>query len=217
MDGTLTNAHVWGGILEYFKVHNLRRWTHRAYMTYHYPLYIFRKIGIISEGTFRKPWPAHLGWYLRGYTISEAEQVWHWVLETQVRQSWRADTCQLLSQHNENGYLTFLVSGTPMPLLKLIGEEIGADYAIGTELAIKNGRYTGWSSGPACIDEEKVTLTQDYLARLGIEINFDASYAYADSSSDRYLLEMVGHPVATYPDERLRQIALEIGWQRYPP
>jgi phosphoserine phosphatase len=51
----------------------------------------------------------------------------------------------------------------------------------------------------------------------GIHIDYPASYAYADSISDQSILEIVGHPVATYPDEDLLELAQERGWQIFPP
>lgn len=216
LDGTLTKAHVWHGIMEYFKAYNLRRWTHRAYMAYHYPLYIFYKMGLISEGAYRKPWPSHLGWYLRGYSVVEADQVWYWVIENFMNQYWREDTCQVLEKHRRDGHITVLVSGTPTPLLERIGEKIGVDHTVGTDLEIREQYYTGRSLGDACIDENKVNLTYQYMDQHGIDIDYQASYAYADSISDLSILNIVGHPVATYPDERLRDLALKQGWEIYP-
>jgi phosphoserine phosphatase len=40
----------------------------------------------------------------------------------------------------------------------------------------------------------------------------DASYAYADSLTDVPVLELVGHPVAVYPDEGLAALAWQKGW-----
>jgi HAD superfamily hydrolase (TIGR01490 family) len=217
LDGTLTKAHVWNGILEYFRVHKQRQWTHRFYMAYHMPLYFLRKLGIISEGAYRRPWPAHLGWYVRGFTLAEGDQVWDWVTEEYMHQHWRNDTCQLLSQHRANGEITVLVSGTPVPLLKRIAEKIGADHAVGTALEVINGRFTGRSAGPACIDDTKVILTYQYMEKSGIDIDYSASHAYADSISDQSILEIVGFPVATYPDEDLLELAQERGWQIFPP
>jgi HAD superfamily hydrolase (TIGR01490 family) len=185
-------------------------------MAYHFPFYFAYKLGIISDGTFRKPWPAHLGWYLRGFTIDEADQVWSWVLDTLVSKNWRDDTCQILAQHREDGFLTVMVSGTPVPLLQSISNQIGADHFVGTKLEIIDGKYTGRSGGPACIAEQKVTLTREYFESIGKEIDYAASYAYADSASDKDLLEMVGHPIATYPDEELRKFAIECNWQIFP-
>jgi putative phosphoserine phosphatase/1-acylglycerol-3-phosphate O-acyltransferase len=185
-------------------------------MAYHFPFYFAYKLGIISDGTFRKPWPAHLGWYIRGYTLEEADQVWVWVVDTLVSKNWRDDICQIMSQHRKEGYLTVLVSGTPAPLLQRIADEVGAEHSVGTGLEIKSGKYTGRSSGPACIAEKKVILTKDYFENNGIEVEYETSYAYADSASDKYLLELVGQPVATYPDKELRQIAMERNWQILP-
>lgn len=217
LDGTLTRTNVWFGIMEYFKVHNLRRWTHRAYMAYHYPLYIFYKFSLVSESSYRKPWPAHLGWYIRGFTVDEANQVWDWVIENYINHDWREDICEVLEKHRTNSHLTCLVSGTPVPILDRIAEKIGIDHAVGTVLEIRNQRYTGRSLGEACINENKVTLTQQYMDHHGIQIDYEASYAYADSISDLPMLNNVGHPTATYPDERLRALALERGWAIHPP
>lgn len=203
--------------MEYFKVHNTRQWTHKFYMAYHFPLYIFKQLGLISDQAFRKPWPAHLGWYLRGYTVEEANQIWDWVAETRVSQHWRTDTCQILHQHRQQGEITFLVSGTPVPLLERLARDVNADHVVGTVLEIKHGTFTGRNSSPGCIGETKVIMTQEYLQEKGIEIDLEASYAYADSISDQQLLAMVGNPVATYPDEGLKRLAIERKWQIFPP
>jgi HAD superfamily hydrolase (TIGR01490 family) len=202
--------------MDYFKVHKSRQWTHKFYMAYHFPLYIFKQIGLISDETFRKPWPAHLGWYLRGDSVNDAEQIWDWVAETHVSQNWRADACQVLLQHREQGDITFLVSGTPVPLLDRLARDVQADHVVGTELEIKDGYFTGRNSSPACIGDNKVALTKSYLQQKGIDIDFEASYAYADSLSDQHMLAMVGNPVATYPDEALKKIAVERSWQIFP-
>ena len=203
--------------MDYFKAHNKRQWTHRIYMAYHFPLYIFKQMGLISDEAFRKHWPAHLGWYVRGYSLEEADQVWNWVAETQVSKNWRRDMCQVLSQHSENGALTVLVSGTPVPLLERLARDVNADHVVGTELELKDGVFTGRNSSLACIGDNKVSLTREYMLEKGIEIDYKASYAYADTISDQHLLAMVGHPIATYPDQALNQLALERGWEVFPP
>ena len=37
--------------------------------------------------------------------------------------------------------------------------------------------------------------------------------AYGDTSADIPMLEMAEHPVAVYPDDRLKAVALERGWE----
>ena len=51
-----------------------------------------------------------------------------------------------------------------------------------------------------------------FLKDSDLGIDLSASYAYADRRHDVDLLEMVGHPVATYPDELLLAYARDKGW-----
>jgi phosphoserine phosphatase len=48
------------------------------------------------------------------------------------------------------------------------------------------------------------------LARLGVE---RVDFAYGDTVLDIPLLEHADHPVAVYPDEKLRAMATERGWE----
>ena len=216
VDDTLTNTRVWEGLMEYFERRSLRRWTHRLFWSYHMPLYSLRKIGLISEGAFRSLWAADLAWYVRGYTQSQAEPVWDWIVTEYLSQHWRVDTRALLDGHLQAGDLVVLVSGGPVPLLQRIAQELGVSHVVGTHFEFRDGHYSGRSLKPVCIDENKASLAQAYLRERGLQVDFEASYAYADSISDRFLLDMVANPVATYPDDQLRAVAQERGWQIFP-
>jgi phosphoserine phosphatase len=50
------------------------------------------------------------------------------------------------------------------------------------------------------------------VSRIGIEVDWPASYAYADSIHDLSFLELAGHPVAVHPDRQLARIARQRGW-----
>lgn len=216
VDGTLTDTRVWEGLMAYFKNHGLRRWTHRAFWAYHIPYYMLLKARLISQSAFRRPWAAHLAWYLRGYTPEEANTIWDWVVEEFLTLHWRLDTRHLLDDHRRAGDLVMLVSAGPQPLLECIARQVGAGHIVATEFELRAGHYSGRSLEPVCIDENKAVLAKAYLERLDIEIDFQASYAYADAISDLHLLEMVGNPVAVYPDEELRKVTQERGWQLFP-
>ena len=51
------------------------------------------------------------------------------------------------------------------------------------------------------------------LATRNITVDLAASYAYADSYTDLGLFAMAGHPVAVYPDKKLKAFAAARGWQ----
>lgn len=203
--------------MDYFTTHRLRRATHLAYLSIHYPLYFIRRLRLISEAAFRRPWAAHLAWYMRGYPLSEAEKVWEWVVSEYVERHWRKDICKILERHRDDGDLVMLVSGGPLPLLQRIGAQLGVEHVIGTQFEVCDGRFTGKACEPICIDEDKALLAKAYLDRNGIAIDLTDSFAYADSISDLPLLEMVGHPVVVYPDQSLQAIALVRGLGIFPP
>lgn len=213
VDGTLTTERVWRGILDYYKLHSQRRWTLRAFWLYHLPLFFLYKAKLISQSRFRTPWAAHLLWFLRGETPAGAKPVWDWVTTEYLGKIWRADGLALLKEHKHRGDLVVLVSAGPTPLIERIAQEVGADFAVGTRPAIRDGRYTGGLDGLVCIDDQKATLARVELDRRGLEIDFAASTAYADGATDLELLEMVGNPVAFHPDNELRPLAAKRGWR----
>jgi phosphoserine phosphatase len=43
-------------------------------------------------------------------------------------------------------------------------------------------------------------------------VELSESFAYADSITDQPVLEVVGHPVAVYPDQALADLALGSDW-----
>ena len=142
--------------------------------------------------------------------------MWDWNVERFLNQHWRADTRALLEMHLQAGEPVILVSSGPQPLVQRTALELGTEHAVGTYLESKNGRYTGRSLSPVCIGEYKAVLAQEYLRAKEINIDLDQSCAYADSISDLGLLAMVGHPTAIYPEEPLREIAEERGWDIFP-
>ena len=216
IDGTLTSERTWKGIMDYFTHNHLRRGMHLAFLGAHYPLYYLRRFGLISESAFRSPWAAHLAWYVRGYTPQEAEAIWDWVVKEFLSNHWRMDARRLLDDHRTRGDPVMLVSAGPQPLLERIAREVGASHVVATEFELREGCYTGHSLEPVCIDENKAALAKAYLDRRDIEVDFLASYAYADAISDLHLLDMVGNPVAVYPDEELGRVAKERGWKVFP-
>ena len=216
VDGTLTKGRTWTGFLKYFQENKIRRVTHLIYIGYHFPLYFMRKLGLITESKFRGPWAANMAWYVRGYTLERSQEIWNYTVDY-LSEFWREDTISILKRHQDEGDIVVLVSSGPLPLLQAVGRHLGVAHVIGTRFEVKDDLYTGRSLKPTCIDVYKASMTIEYLSNNGIQVNYGSSKAYADSVADLAMLEMVSDPVAVYPDENLRQIALRRGWQIYPP
>jgi len=213
VDGTLTTERVWRGVLDYYKLHGQRRGTTFIFWAYHMPLFMLYKAKLLSQSSFRKPWAAHLMWFLRGNTPAEAAPVWDWVATEYLGKVWRPQGLAQIKEHNAKGDLVVLVSAGPTPLTARIAKEVGADLAVGTEPAVRNGCFTGGVNGEICLDEQKAVLTRSALATQFPDIDWANSAAYADGETDLALLEMVGHPVAFFPDEHLKPIAAMRGWR----
>ena len=216
IDGTLTSDNVWKGIIAFFKRRGERRWTHRAFLATHYPLFALRRLRLLSEADFRRPWSAHLPWYFRGYTQAQMGALAGWVAHEFVAPIARADILARLREHLGQGAVVALVSGAPTPIAESIAQMWGVTHAIGSPAEFKDGRYTGRMAGEPCIDEHKAVYARRYFAGNGLEVDLAASYAYADSYSDMGLFEMVGHPVAVYPDAKLAAAAREKRWAVMP-
>jgi HAD superfamily hydrolase (TIGR01490 family) len=216
VDGTLTKVRVWMGLMEYFRTRGERRYNRGLFWVYHIPLYISYRLGLIPQTGFRKPWAKHLPWIFRGYTVADAQKIWDWVVKDFLGRQWREDSLTLVENHLSAGDQVILVSASPKPILERIADEIGVSHVIGTEPEVRNGRYTGGIHGPVCIAENKAKMALRYLEDKGIEVELRECYAYADSPGDSHLLEMVGNPVATHPDDELRIMATDRGWKIFP-
>jgi HAD superfamily hydrolase (TIGR01490 family) len=213
IDGTLTSDNVWKGVMAFFKQRNERQWTHRGFLMLHYPLVFLRPLHLLSEARFRSLWASHLPWYFRGYSEEQMTTMAEWVAREFVAHTQRDDILEKLREHLSRGDVVALVSGAPMPVAQAIARMWDVPHAVGSPAELQDGRYRGRLAGAPCIDEHKAVYARRYFADQRLTLDFSASYAYADSYSDLGLFEMVGHPVAVYPDQKLRALALERGWE----
>ncbi len=215
VDGTLYRGHMWRGLMDYSARHGGMNRV-RLYYAAHLPLVYLRKLRLIGEEAFRKPWVMNLGWLLRGSTAAEGEAALRWVAKEFIQPTGRNDMLACLREHVSAGHAVVLVSAMLSPTLRVLGESLGVTGVVGTDIEIKDGHFTGRVIPPACMGIEKDRQTRRFLQARGLAIDLASSYAYADSISDRALLEMVGHPVAVYPDAALATLARQRGWEIRP-
>lgn len=103
-----------------------------------------------------------------------------------------------------------LLSASPEPLVRAIGDELGVDSAIGTKLEIVGGRLSGRLDGPLCHGAGKLARLRDVFG----DVDLRTCTAYADAESDLPLLRAVGVAVAVNADRRLAAAARAAGWER---
>ncbi|MBI5032458.1 MAG: HAD-IB family hydrolase [Chloroflexi bacterium] len=212
VDGTLYKANMWRGLVQYASEHG-RKNDARFYWMRNLPLMLLRKLSLIDEENFRKPWVSTLGMLVQGYDQAQGDAAFRWVAEQYIEPTGLNDIIACLRDHLAQGHVVILVSAMLAPTLQVLGENLDVTGTVGTEVEFVNGRYTGRVIPPVCMGVDKAKLAREFLQAQGIEIDFKASYAYADSYSDLSLFEMVGHPTAVYPDVELAAYAQEKNWQ----
>jgi HAD superfamily hydrolase (TIGR01490 family) len=212
LDGTLYTGHISRAYGVHHRAMRVKRLNLLAYMATHIPIWWLVKAGLVSDLTMRRIWAQNMGWLVRGWTPAEARRAFDWMAENYVRPLVRKDVLARVHDHRDRGHRTILVSGTSTPLLEVIALEFGIGEVVGTPLVVRRGRYSGASERPVCQGPGKVELLHTHLGSPQA-IDWEQSFAYADSILDLPLLQSVGNPVAVYPDDELREHASAKGWE----
>ncbi|QNP68863.1 HAD family phosphatase [Streptomyces roseirectus] len=116
----------------------------------------------------------------------------------------------LVAALRAHGLVTCLISGSPVEVIAPAATDLGVDRFWGAVPELCAGAATGrLLRGPALPGGKGAVLTE-----LGREMTVDwaASLAVGDSSSDVETLEQVGLPLAFEPDPVLHRVARSRGW-----
>ncbi|MCU1497722.1 MAG: hypothetical protein JWM47_1675 [Acidimicrobiales bacterium] len=112
-------------------------------------------------------------------------------------------------EHRALGHRTVLITGAldfvVEPLRPLFDDIVSASLDVGPD-----GRYNGQMLEVPPTGESRASALFDYAATHDIDLA--ESCAYADSSNDLPMLEVVGFPVAVNPETRLASLARKRGW-----
>jgi HAD superfamily hydrolase (TIGR01490 family) len=135
------------------------------------------------------------------------------VVHGQLRQK----ALDLVKRHQDAGDLCCVITATNSFVTRPIVERFGIEHLIATEPATAGNNplanYTGEVKGIPNFREGKVQNLHDWLASQNLSLDrLPYSYCYSDSMNDLPLLEEVSNPVATNPDDRLRQEANKRNW-----
>ncbi|WP_421120301.1 HAD-IB family hydrolase [Aquihabitans daechungensis] len=112
-------------------------------------------------------------------------------------------------EHRALGHRTVLITGAldfvVEPLKPLFDDIVSASLAIGDD-----GRYLGQMVDVPPTGESRASALYEYASTHDIDLA--ECVAYADSSNDLPMLEVVGFPVAVNPETRLASLARKRGW-----
>lgn len=135
-------------------------------------------------------------------------------MRTVIEPAITTEALALVRGHQRAGDEVLIVTATNAFVTRPIARAFGVDELIAVELETgPDGWITGEIAGTPSAREGKVVRMNEWLAARGWGWDTVESTFYSDSVNDLALLEKVDHPVATNPDARLRDIAMERGWR----
>jgi phosphoserine phosphatase len=203
MMGTLTTGSPFLGLVDWVK-HNQSKLRANWYIAAIMPSYLLAKNGVIDwQAWGQKLMIDSLG-YIKNATPENVKHASEWAVEHNLWKKRREDVVVRLTKHREQGAKVYIASSVVEPFIEPFARRIGAE-VIGTPVEILNGRVQ--LIGELVADEKKI---EKVLSRLGVD---KVDVAYGDTILDVPLLEHADHPVAVYPDAKLKVIAQERGWE----
>jgi HAD superfamily hydrolase (TIGR01490 family) len=146
---------------------------------------------------------------VKGWDVETVRQIVAETLDEIVDPMVYGEAVDLIAEHKAAGRDVIIISSSGTEVVEPIGERLGVDRAIGTQVEIVDGKYTGEIVFYAYGEGKAVAMRA-----LAEENGYDLAecYSYTDSATDLPMLEIVGHPFCVNPDTPLRKVAVERGW-----
>jgi phosphoserine phosphatase len=203
MMGTLTTGSPVIGLVDWIR-HNQSKTQAQLYMLSIAPAYFLAKRGFIDWQAWGQKLMIESLSMVRKATPEKMKLVGEWATEHNLWQKRRDDVIARLTKHKSQGAQVYIASSVVEPLIEPFAQRIGIQY-IGTAVEYKNGNVQ--VAGNLVAQERKI---EQVLSRLNVD---RIDFAYGDTEQDIPLLEHADHPVAVYPDEKLKKHALDCGWE----
>lgn len=203
MMGTLTTGSPFLGLVDWVK-HNQSKLQANLKIASIMPAYLLAKNGVIDWQLWGQKLMIDSLGYIKNPDQEKLKQISEWVVEHDLWKKRRQDVIDRLIKHREGGAQVYIASSVVEPFIEPFARRIGAQVS-GTPVEIKNGRLQ--MVGELIASEKKI---EQIIHRLGVK---RVDFAYGDTMLDVPMLEHADHPVAVYPDAKLKQYALDKGWE----
>ncbi|MBI5950663.1 MAG: haloacid dehalogenase-like hydrolase [Chloroflexi bacterium] len=201
--GTLTTGSPFLGLVDWVR-HNQNKLRANFHFAAAMPSYILAKNGLIDWQAWGQKLMVDSLAYIKDANPEKLAHASEWVVEHDFWKKRREDVVARLVKHREQGAKVYIASSVVEPFIEPFARRIGAQ-AIGTPVEIVGGRVR--MVGKLMANEKKI---EQVLSRLGVD---RVDVAYGDTILDVPLLEHSDHPVAVYPEAKLKAVALQRGWE----
>jgi phosphoserine phosphatase len=203
MMGTLTTGSPVLGLVDWVR-HNQSKMQARLYMLSIMPSYLIAKRGWIDWQTWAQGLMVNSLKMIKQASPEKMQLVGEWAVEHDLWKKRREDVIARLREHASQGAQVYIASSVVEPIIEPFARRVGAQ-TIGTPVKYADGKVR--VAGELAAQERKI---EQVLRRLGVQ---RVDFAYGDTAQDVPLLEHANHPVAVYPDEALKAVALARGWE----
>lgn len=149
--------------------------------------------------------------FIEGRSTAELEALGEEIYDEIIADKIWAGTRDLAQMHLDAGQQVWLVTATPYELAATIARRLSLTGALGTVAESVGGVFTGRLVGEILHGSGKAHAVRSLAIREGL--NLKRCTAYSDSYNDVPLLSLVGTAVAINPDNRLRSLARQRGWE----
>lgn len=203
MMGTLTTGSPVIGLVDWVR-HNQSKTQAQLYMMSIAPAYFIAKRGWIDWQKWGQDLMVKSLKLVKDATPEKMKLVGEWAVEHNLWKKRREDVIARLADHKSQGAQVYIASSVVEPLIEPFAKRIGIQ-TIGTPVQYVNGQIQ--VAGDLVAQERKI---EQVLKRLNVD---RLDFAYGDTEQDIPLLEHAEHPIAVYPDEKLKKHALAQGWE----
>ncbi len=203
MMGTLTTGSPVIGLVDWVR-HNQSKTQAQLYMLSIAPAYFLAKRGLIDWQKWGQKLMVDSLKMVKNATPEKMRLVGEWAVEHNLWPKRREDVIARLTEYKEQDAQVYIASSVIEPLIEPFAKRIGVQ-TIGTPVEYTNGHVR--VAGDLVAQERKI---EQVLNRLNVD---RVHFAFGDTVQDIPLLEHADHPVAVYPDEKLREYALARSWE----
>ncbi|HLQ73047.1 MAG TPA: HAD-IB family hydrolase [Bacillota bacterium] len=209
-DGTLYKKETFQLLMDHLKDHPTYSKYYKRFFLPILPRFTGFKLNIYPESKMKKQSMQLYISALSKLTKDELEAYFEEIAAKMV-DDFHPEAIRRLINHYEEDYRTIIVSGAYTPLLEAAMEPFPVDKIIGTDIPFAKNNY---QKKAPIFHIQGMRKRVALLAALKEEsIDWENSYSYGDSYSDLPILELVGHPVAVSPDDKLAAVASERKWE----
>jgi len=209
-DGTIYAEETFTLLMKHLKEHPTYHSSYKRFYRAIVPPYIANKLKLYPDNKMKK---RSMQLYLEAFNglTKQEMDIYFGEIKATMQQDFNERVLERLKLHQDENIHILLVSGAYTQFLERVTDGLVFNQIIGTDIFYKDDKVYTKNAINHINGQQKTLKVHEALD--GQQIDWENSYAYGDSFSDMPVLELVGNPVAVRPEEKLRSLANERGWE----